>query len=220
MPESARKISVVIVEDHELMRDGIRSSIEVGDRFSVVGEAGDGKEAIELVTRINPDVVIMDIGLPNIDGIEATRQLRELAPQVKVIMLTSHRAENEVFASFCSGASGYCLKESASKLLKTALDSVADGAIWLDPHIAGFVVEAFSLAGKNTSSQNSQENPLSEREVDVLKLVVEGMSNKEIAGSLTISTATVRTHVEHILEKLAVSGRTQAAVEAIRRNLV
>ena len=220
MPEIAKKISVVIVEDHELMRDGIRSSIEADQRFEVVGEAADGEEAVELVNRLCPDVVIMDIGLPKLDGIEATRKLNELVPQVKVIMLTSHRSENEVFASFCSGASGYCLKESASKLLKTALASVADGAIWFDPHIAGFVVEAFSVAGRGVGKDLSVDNPLSEREVDVVKLVAEGMSNKEIASALTISTATVRTHVEHILEKLAVSGRTQAAVEAIRRNLV
>lgn len=219
MSENLKKTTIVIVEDHELMRDGIRSSIESEERFSVVGEAGDGQEAIDKVTKLLPDVVIMDIGLPNIDGIEATKRLKELCPQVKIIMLTSHRSENEVFAAFSSGAAGYCLKESASKLLKTALASVADGAVWFDPHIASFVVEAFSQLGRSSKVSKS-ENPLSEREMDVLKHVVDGLSNREIAEQLTISTATVRTHVEHILEKLAVSGRTQAAVEAVRKNLV
>ena len=218
MSETSRKTTVVIVEDHELMRDGIRSTIESEERFSVVGEAADGQEAISIVTKLQPDVVIMDIGLPRVDGIEATKTINQRFPQIKIIMLTSHRSENEVFASFSSGAAGYCLKESASKLLRTALESVADGAVWFDPHIAGFVVEAFTALGQTKA--NDCENPLSEREMDVLKLVVDGLSNREIAGRLTISTATVRTHVEHILEKLAVSGRTQAAVEAVRKNLV
>lgn len=218
MTES-KKTKVVIVEDHELMRDGIRSTVESEERFSVIGEASDGKEAIEVVTGLNPDVVIMDIGLPTIDGIEATRKLKELYPQLKIIMLTSHSSDNEVFAAFSSGAQGYCLKESASKLLKTALASIADGAVWFDPHIAGTVVKVFNQASK-ASADETYANPLSEREIDVLKLVVDGLSNREIAERLTISTATVRTHVEHILEKLRVSGRTQAAVEAVRKKLI
>ena len=215
----SKKTTVVIVEDHELMRDGIRSTVEAEERFTVIGEASDGREAIEVVKKLNPEVVIMDIGLPTLDGIEATRQIKELLPQIRIIMLTSHSNDNEVFAAFSSGAQGYCLKESASKLLKTALASVADGAVWFDPHIAGSVVTVFTQA-KQSNTTEKFENPLSEREIDVLKLVVEGLSNREIAQKLTISAATVRTHVEHILEKLRVSGRTQAAVEAVRKNLV
>lgn len=217
---SQKRTTVFIVEDHELMRDGIKAAVTREDAFAVIGEAADGKEAIDRVPILAPDIVIMDIGLPTVDGIEATQTLLSKCPHSRVIMLTSHREEAEVFAAFAAGAAGYCLKESASTLLKSALTSVAEGAVWIDPQIAGMVLNAFGAIGKGPRRADGEKNPLSERELDVLKLIVDGLSNKEIAAELQISSATVRTHVEHILEKLTVSGRTQAAVEAVRRRLV
>ncbi|MBZ0187317.1 MAG: response regulator transcription factor, partial [Candidatus Obscuribacterales bacterium] len=217
MTNPSKTISVFIVEDHELMRDGIKAAIQKEESFAVVGEAGDGKDAIERVPSLAPDIVIMDIGLPTVDGIEATQTLMGTCPHTKIIMLTSHREESEVFAAFAAGAAGYCLKESASTLLKSALTSVAEGALWIDPQIAGMVLNAFGTIGKEPPKAEGEKCPLSDRELEVLKLIVEGLSNKEIAVQLQISSATVRTHVEHILEKLTVSGRTQAAVEAVRR---
>lgn len=219
-------VKVFLVEDHELLRDGLRAALQKDGQFEVVGEAADGLTAVHKISSSDPDVVIMDIGLPGIDGIEATRQLREKRPGTRVIMLTSHDNDQEIFASLAAGANGYCLKDLGAERLKRAILSVSEGAAWLDPRIAGKVLTIFSKEAVNHSgaSEAAKEDelisPLSQRETEVLKLMVDGLSNKEIADRLVIGVSTVRTHVEHILEKLSVSGRTEAAVKAMRRGLI
>ncbi len=220
-------VRVFLVEDHELLRDGLRAALHKDGQFEVVGEAADGLTAVHKVTTADPDVVIMDIGLPGIDGIEATRQMREKRPGTKIIMLTSHDNDQEIFASLAAGANGYCLKDLAPERLKRAILSVSEGAAWLDPRIAGKVLTSFGKSNNLQIQPNMEQNkgdelltPLSQRETEVLKLMVDGLSNKEIADRLVIGVSTVRTHVEHILEKLAVSGRTEAAVKAMRRGLI
>lgn len=217
-------VKVFLVEDHELLRDGLRAALQKDGQFEVVGEAADGLTAVHKVSASDPDVVVMDIGLPGLDGIEATRQIREKRPGTRVIMLTSHDNEQEIFASLSAGANGYCLKDLGAERLKRAILSVSEGAAWLDPRIASKVLTAFSKEGTKTQAKDVGEDPLvsplSQRETEVLRLMVDGLSNKEIADKLVIGVSTVRTHVEHILEKLSVSGRTEAAVKAMRRGLI
>ncbi|MBX9689641.1 MAG: response regulator transcription factor [Candidatus Obscuribacterales bacterium] len=219
-------VKVFLVEDHELLRDGLRAALQRDGQFEVVGEAADGLTAVHKIVGADPDVVIMDIGLPGMDGIEATRQVREKRPGTKIIMLTSHDNDQEIFASLAAGANGYCLKDLGADRLKRAILSVSEGAAWLDPRIAGKVLTIFSKEEvKQSSTKEAGQDeelisPLSQRETEVLKLMVDGLSNKEIADRLVIGVSTVRTHVEHILEKLSVSGRTEAAVKAMRRGLI
>jgi len=217
-----KKIGVLIVEDNELMRQGLRSVIELAQGFEVVGEAEDGVSAVEMANDLQPDVVVMDIGLPQMNGIDATRAIKKSLPGVHVVMLTSHDNEDEIFAALSAGAAGYCLKDCGAERIKIAVSSVADGAAWIDPRIAHIVLKAFENqqpAKVETQPQGTGE-ALSSREKDVLRLMVDGASNKEISEKLIISISTVRTHVEHILEKLAVSGRTAAAVKAMKEGLI
>ncbi|MBX9573105.1 MAG: response regulator transcription factor [Candidatus Obscuribacterales bacterium] len=218
-------VKVFLVEDHELLRDGLRAALHKDGQFDVVGEAADGLTAIHKIIQTDPDVVVMDIGLPGVDGIEVTRQVREKRPGTKIIMLTSHDSDQEIFASLAAGANGYCLKDLGADRLKRAILSVSEGAAWLDPRIASKVLTVFAKESTQTAKPAAEQkadlvSPLSQRETEVLKLMVDGLSNKEIADRLVIGVSTVRTHVEHILEKLAVSGRTEAAVKAMRRGLI
>lgn len=213
--------------------------LEQAPDITIVGEAADGKKGVDAVAELKPNVVLMDIGLPAIDGIEATDQIKKNTPGVRVIMLTSHDNDRDVFAALSAGADGYCLKETPTQQLVLAIRAVADGAAWLDPGIASKVLRA-SVAGHTPttiappqagkdggatkdgalSSGDAKVARLSQREIDVLKLVVEGMSNQAIAEKLFVSVETVKTHMRRIMEKLAVSDRTQAAVKAMREGLL
>lgn len=220
------KISIFLVEDFDLLRDGLRASINREEDMECVGEAADGLTAVHKVKEVKPHVVIMDIGLPQMDGIAATREIRAAVPETKVVMLTSHDDDTEIFAAFASGASGYCMKDSASQNLKLAIRSVHQGAAWFDPRIASRLLTEMVTGIQSQSSTQPQAKTqgaaveLSEREIEVLKLITDGLGNKEIASQLGINVSTVRTHVEHILEKLSASGRTDAAVKALRLGLV
>lgn len=223
MPQN-QTIKVLLVEDNELMRHGLRAVLEGTNEFAVIGEAEDGATAVQMVQALKPDVIVMDIGLPILNGIDATKQIKGLKPDVNIVMLTSHENDNEIFAALSAGAAGYCLKDCASERIKTALLSVSQGAAWIDPRIAGKVLKVFENPSAPGSNQNTSppvsNDLLSTREKEVLRLMVDGASNKEISDKLIISISTVRTHVEHILEKLAVSGRTQAAVKAMKEGLI
>lgn len=205
--------TVFLVEDHAFTRDGLRAALQRDPELRVVGEARSGEEALELYPRDLADVVVMDIGLPGIDGIEATRRLRGAHPNVRVVMLTVHQLDSEVLAALASGANAYCLKTTDPNSLLIAVRAVALGGAYLDPQIAHVVL------GRVTTD-SSGESPLSPRELEVLKLIAEGLNNKQIAATLEISLSTVKTHVQEILERLAVSDRTQAAVKALRRGLI
>jgi two-component system, NarL family, response regulator LiaR len=225
-------IRVLVVEDHEITRVGLRLMLDQAPDINIVGEAADGRQGVDAAAQFKPNVVLMDIGLPALDGIEATNQIKRSLPEVRVIMLTSHDNDRDVFAALSAGADGYCLKETPTTQLVLAIRAVADGAAWLDPGIASKVLRA-SVAGAapnatRESSSNESNSPaveqktsrLSQREIDVLKLVVEGMSNQAIAEKLYVSVETVKTHMRRIMEKLAVSDRTQAAVKAMREGLL
>ena len=216
-------ITIFVVEDYEVTRIGLKLLLEQIEGFKVVGEAEDGRTAVKKAAQLKPQVVLMDIGLPIMDGIDAAKQIKDALPDTRIIMLTSHEKDKDIFAALSAGADGYCLKEVASSRLAMAIRAVHEGAAWLDPGIANRVLRARTVTpsaqGGQAKSSGSQ-SPLSQREVDVLRLVVDGLSNQEIADRLSLSVETIKTHMRHIMEKLAVDDRTQAAVKAMRQGLV
>ena len=223
MPEN-KCISLLMVEDHKLLRVGLKSIFEDCNDIKVIAEAQSGKEAVEKAKNIKPDVILMDIGLPDISGIEATKRILNDNPDQKIIMLTSHTTEKEVMDSLSAGAYAYVLKDINTELLIMVIKSVKDGAIWLDPKIVPLIRNQSScfIPQKQSSRATfrAQHANLTEREYEVLKLVVDGKSNFEIANTLTISEHTAKAHVCNIIQKLVVDDRTQAAVKAIKEGLV
>lgn len=231
--EEDMQLKILLVEDHLLTRIGLKTIIERKSIFKVVGEAEDGEQAVNAVEECHPDLVLMDVGMPVMDGIEASRIIKEKHPELAIIMLTSHDNERDIFASLSAGAGGYCLKDVEPERLYMAMTSVHAGDIWLDSSIASKVLKQYNAAatalpeakpgmapGSAKKEYQSLPEPLSPRELEVLNLLVEGLSNQEIADKLIISLATAKTHVRNILNKLAVDDRTQAAVLAMRRGLV
>ena len=231
MAEGENPVTILLVEDHLLTRVGLKTVIERKSDFKVVGESEDGEQAVKMVDELNPDIILMDVGMPVMDGIEASKRIKEKHPNIAIIMLTSHDNERDIFASLSAGAGGYCLKDVEPERLYSAIRSVSAGDIWLDSTIAGKVLRQYNTGsqpppepepGKAPLARKEPNLPeqLSPRELEVLCLLVDGLSNQEIADRLIISLATAKTHVRNILNKLAVDDRTQAAVLAMRRGLV
>lgn len=218
------QVKVLIVEDHKLMRVGLKSLFEDFPEISIVAEAESGKEAIEKIRLTKPDVVLMDIGLPDMTGIDATKKILEQFEGVKVIMLTSHTTEQEVLDSLSAGANAYVLKDINTEILMMIIKTVKEGAMWLDPQIVPIIREKNCgvIPQKQMSRANfkAQHSNLTEREYEVLKLVVDGKSNHDIAKELVISEHTAKAHVCNIIQKLVVDDRTQAAVKALKEGLV
>ena len=221
---NTKQVKVLMVEDHKLMRVGLRSLFEEFPEITIIAEAQSGKEAIEKIRESKPDVVLMDIGLPDMSGIEATKKILEQFDKIKIIMLTSHLTEQEVLDSLAAGASAYALKDINTEILMMVIKTVRDGALWLDPQVVPIIREKNCgvIPQKQLSRANfkAQHSNLTEREYEVLKLVVDGNSNNEIAKALTISEHTAKAHVCNIIQKLVVDDRTQAAVKALREGLV
>lgn len=218
MHSSKAPIRVLIVEDQELVRVGLKTVLAKTEGLEVAGTASDGRDAVEQARSIAPDVIVMDIGLPFLNGIEASKQIKEARPETKIVMLTSHDDEEHVFAALGAGVEGYCLKESSGGLLTSAILSVSEGAAWLDPGIARMVLESTREGRQKVNSELA--GLLTKRELEVLKQVVDGRTNQEIADGLFISIETVKTHMRHIMEKLRVTDRTQAAVKAMKEGLI
>ncbi|MEB3311662.1 MAG: response regulator transcription factor [Snowella sp.] len=208
---------ILIVEDDPLMQLGLEQALGEHSGFTVIGQAGDGYTAVQQAIALQPDLIVMDIGLPRLDGIAATKQIKEKLPQVHIVMLTSHTLQTEVVAALSSGADAYCIKGASLERLLAAIEAAKDGATYLDPQIARLVVETLK---PTPSSNHSGIANLSEREIEVLKLIVEGKSNHEIAETLYLSTNTIKTHVRGIMNKLSVDDRVQAAVIALRSGIV
>jgi DNA-binding NarL/FixJ family response regulator len=219
-----QSIKVIIAEDHELSRMGLSMSLQKKSNVQVVAEAESGDQAVKLVTELKPQLVLMDIGMPVMDGIEATQQIKQKFPEVKVVMLTSHSEGNEVYASLAAGADAYCLKDIKVDRLIQVIEMVIEGAVWLDPAIAQIVLKTLPLnlpeRTKLPQTRQQYSVDLTERELEVLGKIVEGKSNKEIGEALFITIHTVKAHVCNIIQKLAVDDRTQAAVKALRDGLV
>jgi two-component system, NarL family, response regulator LiaR len=208
-------LKILIVEDDPLMRMGLKQFLATHRQIAIAGEATDGYSAIDAVGEIEPDLVLMDVGLPQLDGIEATRQIKAEFPALRVLMLTSHEEETEIVAALSCGADGYCIKGTSLRQLLGAIAVVQEGAVYLDPQIARAVI-AHLQPPRGKPSQIA----LSPRELEILNLLVEGRTNPEIAQSLYLSLSTVKAHIRSIMNKLAVSDRVQAAVVALRSGLV
>ncbi len=219
-----KDVRVIIVEDYKLTRVGLRYALNEIDNINVIAEAQNAETGLELIKKEQPDVVLMDLGLPGINGLEATSKVKELSPNTKVIILTSHDREEEVLASLGSGASGYCLKDIDPMTLSNVIKNVAKGACWIDSNVAHLALKLFpkpenlEIVGNLNSSEGKTK--LTERENEVLKLLVQGKSNTEIAAELIVSVHTAKAHVCSILQKLCVDDRVQAAVKAIKEGLV
>lgn len=208
---------ILIVEDDPMMQLGLEQSLASHAHLEVVGRADDGYLAVEAAKTLKPDIVVMDIGLPRLDGIAATEQIKAALPATRVVMLTSHTTENEVIAALSSGADAYCVKGTSVDRLLVAIDAAREGASYLDPTVARLVMD--HLKAPVNEADAAAIAQLSQRELEVLKLMVEGRSNPEIAGELYLSPNTVKTHVRGIMNKLAVDDRVQAAVVALRAGL-
>lgn len=208
-------IRVLVADDHAIVRKGICALLATEPCIQVVGEAVDGQDAINKAERIQPDVILMDLVMPGTDGLEATRRLRACQPRTRILVLTSFAGDDKVFPAIRAGAHGYLLKDSGPDELVQAIQQTHRGESSLHPSIARRVLQELS----EPSGRGPDTDRLTDREVDVLRLVAQGQSNREIADSLTISEATVRTHVSNILSKLNLESRTQAALYALREGL-
>ena len=210
-----KPIRVVVADDHEIVRKGIAALLETVADIEVVGEARDGQEAVDLAESLRPDVILMDLVMPGMDGIEATRRIcaRQLPP--RVLVLTSFAADDKVFPAIKAGALGYLLKDSGPAELLQAIRQVYRGESSLHPTIARKVLHEIA----HPPARKATTEPLTDREVEVLKLIAQGLSNHEIGERLVITEATARTHVSNILSKLHLATRTQAALYALREGL-
>jgi DNA-binding NarL/FixJ family response regulator len=236
-------IRITLIEDHDLTRVGMRTALQQREGFQVVGEAANGTDGLKLLTTVQPDVAIVDIGLPDIDGVELTRRFRqaqaamESSAQTKVLILTLQDNEDVVLAAFAAGADSYCMKDVSLDQLVDALRVTQEGNSWIDPAIARIVLRQTRTtppppetsdevnrveinATEPEYNQIIEAYPLTERELEVLQLIVDGCSNAVIAEKLYITVGTVKTHVRNILNKLCADDRTQAAVRALRAGLV
>ena len=215
------KKNLLIVEDHELTRFGLKTAFEDVDYIGVIYEAATAENALEIFKNNQIDLVIMDLGLPNMNGIDATKVIHDMNKDAKIIILTSHNDEKEVLNSLKAGANAYCSKEINLQRLVQVVQSVADGAAWFDPSIAHIVLQATTNTKMNTEPDTSYKNyDLTAREAQILKLMTEGFSNMEIAQHLVISVNTTKAHVANILQKLEVDDRLQAALKALKYQIV
>lgn len=220
-------VRVLLVEDHTMTRMGLSLVLEKAQGIELIAEAEDGLQGVEMAQKLMPDVILMDIGLPNIDGIEATKRIKESGIESRVLIFTSRDNEDDVFACFKAGADGYIMKGASPMQTTNAILAVNEGTAWLDPAIAKIVL---SNIQKNNSTPQTPANSgfkngkniygLTERELEVLALIVEGLSNPQIADRLVITRATAKAHVHSILQKLYVDDRTKAAVMAMKEGLV
>ena len=213
------KIKVLLADDHAIVREGVKMILAREPDFEVVGEAQDGRQALELVERMKPNVVVMDISMPGMGGIEATQQVKEGHPGVNVIALTMHEDESYVFKLLRAGASGYVLKRAAAHDLVQAVRAAAKGEAFLYPSVARKVVEDY-LKRVEAGEERERYDGLTEREKEILTHIAEGLSNQQIAQKLYISIKTVQTHRAHILEKLGLHDRTELVRYAIRKGLI
>ncbi len=209
-------ITVLIVDDHAVVRQGVRAFLETQPDLEVVGEAASGEEAVHLAAAYAPDVVLMDLVMPGTDGVEATRRLKEVSPRSQIIVLTSYHDDEHIFPAIRAGALSYLLKDVGPEELAAAVRRAARGEATLHPRVAARVIQELHAL----SEESSPFADLTERELEVLRLIAEGLSNGEIAARLTISEKTVKSHVSNILSKLHLADRTQAAVYAWKKGLM
>jgi DNA-binding NarL/FixJ family response regulator len=215
MEATTNPVKVLIVEDDPLIQLGLEQSLSQYKHIQVVGVADDGFIGVKMAQQLNPDIVVMDIGMPRLDGISATQKIKSLLPSIHIVMLSSHTDDTEIISALSSGADAYCVKGTSTDSLLAAFAAAKDGAVYIDPQVARKVMDHLKPPAQAESNSH-----LSQRELEVLKLIVEGKSNPEIATILYLSPNTIKTHVRGIMNKLSVDDRVQAAVVALRSGLV
>jgi NarL family two-component system response regulator LiaR len=213
MNNNGETVKLVIVDDHRVVRSGVKALIETEPGLEVIGEAGDGREAVTKVKAQQPDVVLMDLVMPEMDGVEATNEITKLSPAPEILILTSFSEEERIIQAIKAGASGYLIKDASPDELVQAIEDVYHGESTLDPKVAGTVLRSV----QNEPEDSAEE--LTNREIEVLELLAEGLPNEDIAEKLYISERTVRSHVSNILGKLDLANRTQAALYAVRNGI-
>jgi NarL family two-component system response regulator LiaR len=218
MNTPANKIRVLIADDHQVVRQGLRTFLELQEDILVIAEAGDGQAAVEMARQLHPDVILMDLVMPRLDGISATRQVKAFDVEIKVIALTSFTEDDKIFPAIQAGASSYLLKDISPDSLVEAIRAAHHGEARLHPEIARRLMQQVSQQASPV--RESQVDDITERERDVIRLVAKGRSNHDIAQELFISEKTVKTHISNILSKLNLQDRTQLAIYAIKKGLV
>ena len=216
---STETLRVLLVDDHDLFRTGLRNLLEE-QTVQVVGEAADGAQAIRMVRELAPDVVVMDLNMPGMSGVEATRQVTTLAPLTRVVVLTISDQDDDVMNAILAGACGYLMKDSSIQDLMQGIKAASVGESLISPHIAAKVLQRMRATGTNEADADMIRAELSDREIEVLKLIANGKDNAQIARELFISPKTVKNHISNILMKLQIDNRIQAAVYAVRSGIV
>ncbi|OKY75837.1 MAG: hypothetical protein BM485_05735 [Desulfobulbaceae bacterium DB1] len=220
------KIRVMLVDDHDVVRSGLKSLLGMDEELEIIGEAANGAEAIQRVPELNPDVVVMDISMPVMDGMEATRRIRGLYPDCKILTLTVHEDKQYFFEMLAAGAKGYITKQAAAEDLVAAIKAVATGNVYLQPALARWLLEDYQRINKNGVGPGEQDmqsadlDSLSKRELQILELVAEGLTSPEIAQKLDLSPKTVSRHRERIMNKLNLHSTTELVKFAIRTGLI
>ncbi len=217
MEDVMKKIKVGIVDDHALIREGIKKLLELEESFEIVALAGDGYEALEVIQATRPDVILLDINMPNMNGIDCLKQVKLRFPDTKVIMLTIHEDAEYLIETINIGAEGYVLKDADVSSLIKAIQKVVQGEVYIHPTLSGILVREYKRKDRNM--EDVIGNNLTKREYEVIKLISKGFNNKEIAVELFISEKTVKNHVSNIFKKIKVTDRTQAALYAIKHNI-
>ena len=211
-------ISIILADDHKIVREGLKQLLEIDDKIRVIGEANDGIECLQLLENFSPDLLLLDINMPNMNGLEVLKKIKALPRKQKVLILTIHNEVEYLMKAIDIGSNGYVLKDSGLEVLKTAIFAINSGEDYIQPSLTPLLKEAME---KNKEKENIvTETILTRRELDVLKLIAQGFYNKEIADELSISEKTVKNHVSRLFKKINVSDRTQAAVYAIKNNIV
>ena len=227
-PEVKKKetttIRIVIADDHPIVRDGLKKLLLLEDDFAVIGEASDGREVLDKVRDLDPDVLLLDLRMPNLDGLGALQALQQINNRVRVIVLTASEDKNEFVQAMKLGCSGIVLKQTAPDLIVKSIRKVHSGEIWLDSHTTAAVMRQFStgfegIGGSNGSGKGRERSPLSAREREIVALVAQGYKNKEMAEKMFISEQTVKNHLHNIFDKLGVSDRLELALYAIHKGL-
>jgi DNA-binding NarL/FixJ family response regulator len=213
-------IRVVLADDHPIVRDGLRKLLALEDDIEVVGEAADGREVIQLVQQLEPDIVLLDLRMPNLDGLAALQALQQMNKKTKIIVLTASEDKNEFVQAMKLGCSGIVLKQTAPELIVKSIRKVFAGEIWLDSHTTAAVMRQFAAPGEMLGGKGGRErSPLSAREREIVSLVAQGYKNKEMAEKMFISEQTVKNHLHNIFDKLGVSDRLELALYAIHKGL-
>lgn len=220
-------IKILLVEDHTVFRMGLSLIFENTQGLELIGEATTGKQGVDMALKLTPDIVLMDIGLPEMDGIQATKMIKKSNPNMKILIFTSRDNENDVFDSLSAGADGYIMKGATEDQIINAVKAVSAGTAWLDPAIARLVLSNVKREPSTQPQQVTQQTKnsknvygLTNKELEVLGLIVEGKNNEQIAKSLVVTLATAKAHVHNILQKLYVKNKTQATIQAIKEGIV